>query len=199
MVHNSHLLDRYISKSEKESATYIKATKAILSKAAEGKAAKGIMQKYLIQSLPRDLPRQECFLLMSKRLHHIMFSMSPIHVSLTGSKKVYIDKTKLDAPITKDDSYADVYWKRESDPNYQKALEEYEKDPDGWIKKLNPRFKKAGSPASMSLHSFMGFMKKDWTPRRTEMFPCISPYWKDGPPKAKRKEAYDDFCRARLP
>ena len=61
VVNNSNnlfLLFRYISKPEKESPDYIKASKALLAQAVEGKNARKLLQKYLIQSLPRDIPKQ---------------------------------------------------------------------------------------------------------------------------------------------
>ena len=51
-------LHRYISKPEHESPSYIKATKSLMTKANEGMNARKIMQKALIQGLPRDLPKQ---------------------------------------------------------------------------------------------------------------------------------------------
>ena len=55
---NYPFIHRYISKPEHESPTYIKATKSLMTKANEGMNARKIMQKALIQGLPRDLPKQ---------------------------------------------------------------------------------------------------------------------------------------------
>ena len=77
---------------------------------------------------------------MSKKVNYTKSSISAKYVSLNGYKKVQLDKGK-DELIIKDDGFQDVYWSRETDPNFQKAVEAYEEDQELYAKSFHPTYK----------------------------------------------------------
>ena len=134
---------------------------------------------------------------MSKKVNYTKSSISAKYVSLNGYKKVQLDKGK-DELIIKDDGFQDVYWAREKDPNYQRAVEAYEEDQERYAKSFHPTYKNMTNPKDVSLSTFCAYFNKDWKASKTECFPVFSPYFKHGAPSAKKVDAYDDFCRARV-
>ena len=54
----SRYLSKYINKDEPHSATYTKASKAVVAKVNEDSTCKNTLQKVMMAGMPRDVPRQ---------------------------------------------------------------------------------------------------------------------------------------------
>lgn len=134
---------------------------------------------------------------MSKKVNYTKNSLHCKYVSLNGYKKVQVGKGENEL-IIKDDGLQDVYWARETDPNYLKAVSDYEENAELYAKSFHPNYMNMTHPKDVSLDTFVSFYTKDWKPSKQEAMAVFSPFFRHGPPKAKKIEAYESYSRARV-
>ena len=185
-------------KDEKSSNNYTKVSKAALDKVNPDSSIRKALQKVLIASNTRDISRQECFLLLSKKHDFVTFSLATRNCSVAGGRSVPIQHLKTDdSKLTKDDGYFETYCNREKDPNFQRQCEEYEEDPQAYRKKAHKNYATVSHPKETTLHEYLAFHEKNWHLSNTEHIPVVSPKFLRVP-KSNQKQWHELYCRARL-
>ena len=195
--HAIHYLMKYMMKEEVSSKDHQKALKAAVATCNDNQPCRKGLQKILLNSTRRDISRQEGMLLLNTDRDYIKMSRPMIPCSLVGNKRLQIKNCDLDEKMAKDDGWQDKYFARETDENYQKACKEFEDDPDAWRALFPPNYKSPKSPQETSLHQFIAFLSKKWTPKKNECVPFCTPYFQFVPKSAK-VERHEAYCRARL-
>ena len=80
---------KYMMKEEKSSLSYTKAAKVAVDKTNEEVETRKCLQKILISSNTRDVSRQECFLMMSKKVRQL-FSQCAAALHQTANKHLML-------------------------------------------------------------------------------------------------------------
>ena len=191
-------MSKYIFKDENHSPTYTKASKAVVAKANENSTCKSTLQKVMMAGMPRDVPRQEAFLILSKNLSHTKMSVKTVFVSLTGNKRINLKQSKKQAKCTSSQGIGEIYWRRDTCPNFAKAVADFEADEEAWRQSCHFRYKNITHPKDICLATFASFFNSDWSRRTERVSPTWSPYFMHGPPKRSNFKAFEDYARARL-
>ena len=125
-------------------------------------------------------------------------SMKTVFVSLTGNKRINLKQSDKTAKCTSSDSWAEIYWSRDTCPNFAKAIADFEADEQAWRDSCHKRYTNITHPRDICLATFVSFFNQDWSKRKEPYSPTWSPYFMNGPPKRSNSKAFDDYARARL-
>ena len=191
-------LNKYINKPEPRSADQSKIARAAASDVNEDRPARKGIQQILLQTINREISKQECYLQLNNKhgYHKLALPVKPI--SLSGQKAVLLNHLNdPDAPVTKKNSMADIYWRREEDPNYQTAVAEFEADAEAWKAKAHSNWATPKHPKDVSLHMFVAYFNEKWQFHKREYIPCFSPRLKIVP-RSTNFVLYEMYCRTRL-
>ena len=193
-------LGKYVNKEEPNSNAHKKVLKAAASKLNENSSLRGGLQKIMIQTTTRETCRQEAVIMMKKDGEFTNFSLPDRHVGLGGGMRVSLDAANPHAKAVNDSGWQQKYWERETDPNYQAAVELFERNPDAWrelVQNVHPDYKNPVHPRDVSLHEFCAFFKKDWTLNPSEHFPVFTPFYRMAV-NPNNTELYEKSFRNRL-
>ena len=191
-------ITKYTFKAEKSSLSHQKVAKAAVDNLNSDVPMRKLLQKTIMATKDRDIPRQECNLIMSSDHDYVKMSMPTRFCSLTGNKIVAMDQLADETKkLTRDTSIQETYWKRESDINFRTACTHYETDPDGYKSKAHKNYQTVKHPVQTTLHEFVAFHNKDWSMSKVEYIPVFSPKYLQVP-KSAMKELHQKHCRARL-
>ena len=191
-------LNKYINKPEPRSADQSKIARAAASDVNVDRPARKGIQQLLLQTINREISKQECYLQLNKKHGYHKLALPVKLMSLSGQKQVLLNHlSDPDAPITKKNSMADIYWRREEDPNYQAAVAEFEADPEAWKAKAHSNWATPKHPKDVSLHLFAAYFNDNWKFHNREYIPCFSPRLKIVP-RCTNLALYEMHCRTRL-
>ena len=188
---------KYMMKEEVSSTEHQKAMKAAVATINDNLPGRKGFQKILLKSTRRDISRQESMLLLNSDRDYVKMSLIIIPCSLIGNKRLEIKNCGLDEKMARDDGWQDKYFSRETDPNFKKACQDFEKDPEAWRALFPLNYKNPKSPQETSLHNFISFFTKNWYPKKQEAVPYCTPYFQYIP-KCSKKEKHEAYCRTRL-
>ena len=196
--HVTAYLNKYINKPEPRSADQSKIARAAASDVNVDRPARKGIQQLLLQTINREISKQECYLQLNKKHGYHKLALPVKLISLSGHKSVLLNHLNdPDAPVTKKNSMADIYWRREEDPNYQTAVAEFEADPEAWKAKAHSNWETPKHPKDVSLHMFAAYFNEKWEFHKKEYIPCFSPRLKIVP-RSTNFELYEMHCRTRL-
>ena len=191
-------ITKYTFKAEKSSLSHQKVAKAAVDNLNSDVPIRKLLQKTIMASKDRDIPRQECHLIMSPDHDYVKMSIPTRYCSLTGNKLVVMDQLADETKkLTRDTSLQEIYWKCESDPNFHTACKDYEKNPDTYKSKAHKNYQTVKDPLQTTLHEFVAFHNKDWSMSKIEYIPVFNPKFLQVP-KSALKELHQMHCRARL-
>ena len=191
-------LNKYINKPEPRSADQSKIARAAASDVNVDRPARKGIQQLLLQTIVREISKQECYLQLNKKHGYHKLALPVKLIALSGEKSVLLNHLNdPDAPVTKKNSMADIYWRREEDPNYQTAVTEFEADPEAWKAEAHSNWKTPKHPKDVSLHMFAAYFNEKWKFHKREYIPCFSPKLKIVP-RSTNTELYEMHCRTRL-
>ena len=191
-------ITKYTFKAEKSSLNHQKVAKAAVDDLNSDVPIRKLLQKTIMASKDRDIPRQECHLIMSPDHDYVKMSMPTKYCSLSGNKLVVMDQLADETKkLTRDTSLQEIYWKRESDPNFRTACANYDLNPDTYKSKAHKNYQTVKHPIQTTLHEFVAFHNKDWSMSKIEYVPVFNPKFLRVP-KSALKELHQMHCRARL-
>ena len=126
-------------------------------------------------------------------------SMKTVFVSLTGNKRINLKQSDKTAKCTSSDSWAEIYWSRDTCPNFAKAIADFEADEQAWRDSCHKRYTNITHPRDICLATFVSFFNQDWSKRKEPYSPTWSPYFMNGPPKRSNSKAYDGILEIKTP
>ena len=196
-------IGKYCTKAEEPSGSMHSISRAITSRANEdvGENPSGVRKvlgQVLMKSTERDRSRQECYQELAG-ISPVTHSLPFKHISVSGDSKTIDLDGDITAKISAKKSMADIYWNRDKDPNYRKACQKYNENRQKYYKSFAPNWTDVKPPKEVSLHNFLAFFTKEWTPSKCEYVPVVSPlYLKPIKNLPKNKEIYERYCRRNL-
>ncbi|KAL8596360.1 hypothetical protein ACOMHN_024320 [Nucella lapillus] len=115
-------------KAEPDSQTFqaISKAKAVVSNAGDDMPVRKVFHQILMKTLKQhDLSKQECARILNGR-PFVQSSKEYVNVNVMGTRKVTIPTgtEAVDANMLQD-NVASVYWNRDTDSNYQVAVESF--------------------------------------------------------------------------
>ncbi len=133
-----------------------------------------------------DLSKQECHHMLNG-LDFVEFSRKFVAVNVIGTQKVRSASSDADQEQAVGDNWASLYWSRDSDPNYQQALQRYRKGRDD------------RNVSEVSLYHYAAQYTKTWRLSGETKVPHITPNFKSIPKKSgKNKDRYIMFLQSIL-
>ena len=189
---NITLIFQYVTKPEAHSESCIDIVKKVLEKVDDiDDTTKRTIQRICMSFLKEhDINRNEAHLYLNA--DSLMITSRPtIAVNLTDKRRVTVEKflqpnTGEASALTA--NFADYYWTRETDVNYQRACEKYEEDPVHFP---------LGHPRDVSLYYYASLFERNWRYRGTHKCPVPTPQFSSVPDQVK-EEAYNAYCEVTL-
>ena len=178
---------KYMFKEEPNSSPFQAITKAVIQAAADEDPVRRTFQKILMKTVgEHDLSKQEC--------HHILngfdfveFSCEFASVNVSGTARVRTPQVEGDDQKATEDNLASIYWKRDTEPAYQAALEKFR------------RGESQQDPGLVSLYQFAMWYNKNWIRQSKSKVPHITPNFNRIPKHSNNpKSRYGMFVRATL-
>ena len=127
---------------------------------------------------------------MLNGLPFVQFRRSFVTANVTGARRVQDDLSEGEETrsVKTQQNLADVYWQRNSDPNFERACKEF-------AESANPSGK---HPSQVSLYEFMSKYERNWVRRKENYVPHITPNFNRIPNKADKVERRLMFLRTLL-
>ncbi len=190
-------LFKYLMKKEQSSSEFKKLTKSCIANANQDKPIKKTLQSTLMKLQTRDISSQEAAFLNCKDRKLVVCSLKERHVNLTGKKSIRLEPKTLGDAVTSNCTFHEVYWDRETNKKFLDACKAYETN-EAFIKGLfHPKYKEPRHPRDVSLHLYLAFYNKDWTPSKEQFCPTYTPSYRE--PVNKSKEArHEEWCKMQL-
>ena len=158
---------KYMLKASTGSKSFENTVKDITEHQATDSRAASIFQKVLMRQISEhDMPRTEAFRIVSG-LPFVSYSREFRNVNLLGVRRVVTDTTQgqaLDRRATQD-NFADVYWLRESRPEFLDLVQKY----------VEGSLVLPWHPREISLYNFVVYFDKKWRLSGKTYVPHISP------------------------
>ncbi|KAL8596788.1 hypothetical protein ACOMHN_053884 [Nucella lapillus] len=163
---------KYMYKAEPDSQTFQAISKAVVSNAGDDMPVRKVFHQILMKTLKQhDLSKQECARILNGR-PFVQSSKEYVNVNVMGTRKVTIPTgtEAVDANMLQD-NVASVYWNRDTDSNYQVAVESFREG------------QASEDPATMSLFKFASKYTTRWKLRGEERVPHVTPNFRQIPNK----------------
>ncbi|KAL8605082.1 hypothetical protein ACOMHN_018883 [Nucella lapillus] len=163
---------KYINKAEPDSQTFQAISKAVVSNAGDDMPVRKVFHQILMKTLKQhDLSKQECARILNGR-PFVQSSKEYVNVNVMGTRKVTIPTgtEAVDANMLQD-NVASVYWNRDTDSNYQVAVESFREG------------QASEDPATVSLFKFASKYTTCWKLRGEERVPHVTPNFRQIPNK----------------
>ena len=178
---------KYMFKDEPNSAPFMAVSKAVIEASTDAEPVRRAFQKILMKTVgEHDLSKQECHHILNG-IEFVETSMSFVNVSVSGTAKVRTPELEGDNQPAREDNWASLYWKRDTDPNFIAALEQFAQNRIQW------------NPQEVSLYNFVAKHNKKWLPQAEHKVPHITPNFNVIPKKSADKESrYGMFLRTAL-
>ena len=154
---------KYMMKDEPNSASFGAVLKGVVEASKDEEPVRKAFQKMLMKTVgEHDLSKQECHHILNG-LDFVEFSCDFVPVNIMGTKRVRTPKSADDNMEATDTNLANIYWTRETDTNYLKAVALHQSGIIKW------------NPAVVSLYQFAWRFTKVWTWNKSERVPHITP------------------------
>ena len=188
---------KYMTKNGESSKDHKKLTKSTIAKKNADAPGKKLISSMLMETIPKDVPKEEACLQLLKGRNYMDFSMPFSFVSLKDTKLVRMDKNGKEHAINKSETLADLYFNRTNDENYLKACVEYDKNPDAFLqraKRMQPNWTNPVGPKEVTLHDFVAFFTRKWNISAVEHCPQFTPFFKS-PPSIKNLQRFEIWAK----
>ncbi|KAL8620748.1 hypothetical protein ACOMHN_041922 [Nucella lapillus] len=159
-------------KAEPDSQIFQAISKAVVSNAGDDMPVRKVFHQILMKTLKQhDLSKQECARILNGR-PFVQSSKEYVNVNVMGTRKVTIPTgtEAVDANMLQD-NVASVYWNRDTDSNYQVAVESFREG------------QASEDPATVSLFKFASKYTTRWKLRGEERVPHVTPNFRQIPNK----------------
>ena len=154
---------KYMFKDEPNSSPFQAITKAVIEATADEEPVRRLFQRLLMKTVgEHDLSKQECHHILNG-FDFVQFSMDFVSVNLSGTARVRTPEVEGDDQKATGDNWASIYWSRDSDPNYLKAVEMFSQALIDW------------DPERVSLYWFVSSYSKSWKRLDTKKVPTSLP------------------------
>ncbi|KAL8559939.1 hypothetical protein ACOMHN_016985 [Nucella lapillus] len=163
---------KYMYKAEPDSQTFQAISKAVVSNVGDDMPVRKVFHQILMKTLKQhDLSKQECARILNGR-PFVQSSKEYVNVNVMGTRKVTIPTgtEAVDANMLQD-NVASVYWNRDTDSNYQVAVESFREG------------QASEDPATVSLFKFASKYTTCWKLRGEERVPHVTPNFRQIPNK----------------
>ena len=175
---------KYVLKPEQGSQTFTNILKSLTEDAADDCQVRKVFQKIIMRTTSEhDVSRPECFKLFSDQ-KFVKFSRPFRCVNILDTRRVNTESE--DNVIATKENHADIYWKREQDPNYQRFLSEFE---GGSI--VYPKH-----PKEISLYEYVGNFTVNWC-QDIPHIPHPTPLFRYAPNKSN-VEYFQLYCKTKI-
>jgi hypothetical protein len=156
---------KYMMKDEPNSAPFQAICKAVVEASKDEEPVRRAFQKILMKTVgEHDLSKQECHHILNG-LDFVEFSDQFVNVNVMGTRRVNpppLNDEGQPQPALQD-NLAMIYWNRESDPNYQQAVDLHRQGTITW------------DPHKVNLYNFASRFTKKWVPLAGSCVPHITP------------------------
>ncbi|KAL8586175.1 hypothetical protein ACOMHN_057737 [Nucella lapillus] len=163
---------KYMYKAKPDSQTFQAISKAVVRNAGDDMPVRKVFHQILMKTLKQhDLSKQECARILNGR-PFVQSSKEYVNVNVMGTRKVTIPTgtEAVDANMLQD-NVASVYWNRDTDSNYQVAVESFREG------------QASEDPATVSLFKFASKYTTRWKLRGEERVPHVTPNFRQIPNK----------------
>ncbi|KAL8598153.1 hypothetical protein ACOMHN_043224 [Nucella lapillus] len=163
---------KYMYKVEPDNQTFQAISKAVVSNAGDDMPVRKVFHQILMKTLKQHgLSKQECARILNGR-PFVQSSKEYVNVNVMGTRKVTIPTgtEAVDANMLQD-NVASVYWNRDTDSNYQVAVESFREG------------QASEDPATVSLFKFASKYTTRWKLRGEERVPHVTPNFRQIPNK----------------
>ena len=176
---------KYMMKPEEGSLAFSDIVKTITGNAGNDSPIRKVFQKILLKLVgEHDISKNECFKIISKE-PYVFYSRPFRALNLTSTRRVDTKKTGDQPALVK--NYCDIYWSRDTDPNFLLFVDDYE---NGLVAyPMHPR--------DVSLYRFASEFSHSWRLQHKLFVPNPTPYFKYVPIPANVKYR-SVYCETKL-
>ena len=181
---------KYITKPETNSMSFDEIVQQVSRNSEETEPVKKIVQKMMLSLVKEhDMSKNEAFKVISRK-DYVLFSRSFEYINLTDKRRVNLAAFKSGIPEAEamTSNSADRYWTRDTDPNYEKAVEAYEEGSTS----------SPCDPRGINLYTFASLYDRKWNYTGRHKIPVPTPQFNYVPNKKKNPEAYKTYCEVQL-
>ena len=186
-------LVKYVVKAENNSQTFGEILKRISESNNDDDetSVKKAMQKILLSIVKEhDISKNEAFKIVSKN-NYVFYSRPFAFINMTDKRRMNVEACQDDnneGRVKLAKNAADQYWTRDSDPNYLKACEHWDENPNSMPE--NPR--------TVSLNTYAALYTTGWRFTGLLKVPVPTPQYVYVPHKQKRPEVFQNYCEINL-
>ena len=142
---------KYMMKGEPNSPSFFTISKAVVESVRDEEPVRKVFQKIIMKTVgEHDLTKQECHHILNG-LEFMELSRKFVSFNIMGTQRVRTPSSNIDEGHATEDSWATLYWNKDSDIHYQEVLQKYQ---DGVI---------PDNPADINLDNSASQYTKKWT------------------------------------
>ena len=178
---------KYMFKPEEGSLAFTDIVKTLTNNAEDNEPVRKVFQRILLKLVgEHDISKNEAWRIVSGE-SYVHYSRPFTFLNLTSSRKINVESAEGDTEGLLTKNFCDIYWARDSDPNFARFVEKYESGAVAF--KMHPN--------DISLYTFAESFTSKWMVRKKLAVPKPTPYFYYVP-SLDNKEYRNTYCETTL-